>query len=120
MWFNQKGRTTAIMVAAVANPLGAALVDVLAPGVVSGPADIATLLLILGIVTTATAPLVLLLGLPPTPPSRCAEERSNVPPGQLWSTLKTLVGRGERGHDKQALLDFWIVAFLFSVIVGFL
>lgn len=118
-WFQD--RTTVIMLSAVANPFGGAIGDVLAPALVSQPSDIGFLLLVIAIISTAVFPLVFLIySLPPTPPSKSAAERLSVGSGEVWSSIKILLGLNSSELERRDLADFWIIAFLFSVLVGFL
>ncbi|KAH8113902.1 MFS general substrate transporter [Phellopilus nigrolimitatus] len=65
-WFDVQGRTTATMLMSVSNPVGTALGQLISP-LVSTPRDS---VLVLGIISTAVSPFVLLVGSkPPTPPS---------------------------------------------------
>lgn len=111
------------MLSAVANPFGAAIGDVVGPALVSQPSDIGFLLLVIAIISTAIFPLVFLIySLPPTPPSKSAAERLSMGSGEVWSSIKILLGlRSSKVEvERRDLMDFWIIAFLFSVLVGFL
>ena len=111
------------MLSAVANPFGAAIGDVLAPALVSRPEDIGFLLLVIAIISTAVFPLVFLIySQPPTPPSKSAAERLSMESGhrQVWRSIKVLLGLNPSEVERRDLIDFWIIAFLFSVLIGFL
>ncbi|KAM0745648.1 MFS general substrate transporter [Meredithblackwellia eburnea MCA 4105] len=127
LWFNLKGRTTCTMILSIANPVGGAIGDLVAPIIVTSPPDLPKLLLIIGILSSAVAPLSLfVLRRPRTPPTRSAAGRDELEGGAVeieWKGMMELVGLGDATGEKRITvrerLDFWLIAFLFAVIVGF-
>lgn len=116
LWFDVRGRTTATMTMAIMNPIGSALAQVISP-LLDGPKQS---ILVLGIIQTAAAPLVFLIGSrPPTPPTYAgAQERSH------RALLKELAGlpAGDEGQygrmSVREKLDFGIVVLAFGVQAG--
>ncbi|KAF7321286.1 MFS general substrate transporter [Mycena kentingensis (nom. inval.)] len=111
-WFDLKGRVTATMVLAIANPVGGALGQLMSPIVGTTRQSI----LILGIVATAAAPFVFLISAaPPTPPTYAASKQT---PG-LLSLLRAVANKGResdppmRGRER---IDFVIIACVFGVL----
>ncbi|KAL8291247.1 hypothetical protein RQP46_002225 [Phenoliferia psychrophenolica] len=126
LWFNQRGRTTSTMIMAIANPFGGAIGDLIAPVVVTNPSDLPSLLLIIAIVSTAVFPLVTLIGRRPrTPPTRSAEAREVRNKSDGLKTAKALVGVGDGGIEGGSGIgwrersDFWLIALIFTVLIGF-
>ncbi|KAF9051051.1 MFS general substrate transporter [Hymenopellis radicata] len=114
-WFSLQGRTTATMIVAIANPIGGAVGQLLSPLIV----DTRQSILVLGIICTAAAPAVFLIGTaPPTPPTYSASR----PSPSLWSLCARIVGiEKSEGDDFMTLrerFDFCIVLAIFSALVG--
>lgn len=115
-WFDMRGRTTATMTMAIMNPIGSALAQLISP-LAGGPK---TSILVLGIIQTAAAPLVFLIGShPPNPPTyAAAQERSR------RALLKELVGLpagDETQYGRMSArerLDFGILTLVFGVQAG--
>ncbi|KAJ6609864.1 major facilitator superfamily domain-containing protein [Mycena sp. CBHHK59/15] len=111
-WFDLKGRTTATMVIAIANPIGGALGQLLSPIV----GDSRQSILVLGIISTVAAPLVFLISAaPPTPPTYAASKKS---PG-LPSMVRVLLGKGRSADPPMTpreRIDFTVVFFVFGVL----
>lgn len=87
--------------------------------------ELNTLLLIIAAVTTAITPLTLLIGAkPPTPPTASAAARveSAGEKSGGYQTLLVLLGLRMSAYDLGARrkVDFWLIAVIFSVILGFL
>ncbi|ORY76497.1 major facilitator superfamily domain-containing protein [Leucosporidium creatinivorum] len=122
-WFGLSSRTTVTMIIAVANPFGGAISSLLAPGVVSTSSDLSSLLLIMALVSSAGVPLALLIGArPPSPPTKSAETRLNAETESLgmWKTSLVLLGvLSDTRVNWRQRLDFGVIAFLFTIIVGF-
>ncbi|KAG2150568.1 major facilitator superfamily domain-containing protein [Suillus clintonianus] len=114
-WFDLKGRTTATMVIAVANPVGGAIGQLLSPLVGTARQSI----LVLAIISTiATPALFLIESEPPTPPTYAGSKA----PQSLHSLLRAMVGKVHI-HDPAYMaprerLDFLINTLLFGVLVG--
>ncbi|KAG1732244.1 MFS general substrate transporter [Suillus paluster] len=114
MWFDLKGRTTATMVIAIANPIGGALGQLLSP---LGTARHSVL--VLAIVSTAVAPALFLIeSEPPSPPTYAGSKA----PQSLYSLLLAMVGK-VRPSDPAYMapherLDFTIITLIFGVLVG--
>ncbi|KAJ7084336.1 major facilitator superfamily domain-containing protein [Mycena belliarum] len=111
-WFDLRGRTTATMIAAIANPVGGALGQLLSPIV----GDTRQSILVLGIMSTVAAPFVFLISAaPPTPPTYSASKQT---PGIL-SLLRVMCSK-DRSTDPSMTprerLDFAIVWFVFGVL----
>ncbi|KAI5123266.1 hypothetical protein M0805_001355 [Coniferiporia weirii] len=84
-WFNLQGRTTATMLMSISNPIGAAVGQLISP-IVTDPRDS---VLVLGIISTAISPFVLLVGSrPPTPPSYSGSQ----PSPHFFTTLRAIFG----------------------------
>ncbi|EJD00097.1 MFS general substrate transporter [Fomitiporia mediterranea MF3/22] len=85
-WFDMKGRTTATMIMSIATPVGNAVGQLISPSL----HDTRTSVLVLGILSTAVAPFVFLVGAkPPTPPSYAGSQATH----SLMTTLRAVVGR---------------------------
>ncbi|KAG6885921.1 hypothetical protein C0993_007939 [Termitomyces sp. T159_Od127] len=84
-WFDLKGRTTATMIVAIANPIGGAVGQLISPLV----GDTRQSILVLGILSTVVTPSIFLVGSePPTPPTYAASKTS--PP--LKSLIYAMLG----------------------------
>ncbi|KAF7978235.1 hypothetical protein HWV62_1244 [Athelia sp. TMB] len=118
-WFDLKSRTTATMlVARTANPVGAALGQLISPI----PSSTRTSILVLAILSTAVTPLVLLIkDAPPTPPTYTASRPKNT----FASFARALAGRHNPAVDPESAymtrrerFDFLIVSLTFGIFVG--
>lgn len=113
-WFDLKGRTTATMVTAIANPIGGALGQLLSPLV----GDTRQSVLVLGIICTVAAPAVFFIGAaPPTPPTFAGSKVKK----SMSDLFMALLGRERRAEDNMTLrerLDFLIIFLLFGFLVG--
>ncbi|KAF5380571.1 hypothetical protein D9615_004653 [Tricholomella constricta] len=113
-WFDLKGRTTATMIVAIANPVGGAIGQLLSPLV----GDTRQSILVLGILSTAVIPFVLLIGrAPPTPPTYAGSK----PSPSLPSLIRAMMGMKTSVDSHMTVrerLDFMIVALIFGTLVG--
>ncbi|KIK90790.1 hypothetical protein PAXRUDRAFT_151101 [Paxillus rubicundulus Ve08.2h10] len=113
-WFDLKGRTTATMAIAIANPIGSALGQLLSP--VAGSARQSVL--VLAIISTAAVPALLFISdAPPSPPTYAGSK----PPQSLTSLSRALFGFAvppEAYMSPRERVDFVIVVTLFGVLVG--
>ncbi|KAG1732247.1 major facilitator superfamily domain-containing protein [Suillus paluster] len=115
MWFDLKGRTTATMIVAIANPVGSALGQLLSPLVGTPRQSV----LVLAIMSTAVAPALFLIeSEPPSPPTYAGSKA----PQSLNSLLLAMVGK-VRPSDPAYMaprerMDFTINALIFGVLVG--
>ncbi|KAF2675137.1 MFS general substrate transporter [Microthyrium microscopicum] len=107
LWFTDKGRTTATAFASLANPLGGALGQLIAPSWVSkDPKSIPTMVLYVAIISSvATIPSLFIPARPPTPVSPA----SSVPKAPLSDTIRQL------SHNK----SFYLILIPFATYVGF-
>ncbi|KAF8554732.1 MFS general substrate transporter [Imleria badia] len=113
-WFDLKGRTTATMIIAIANPIGNAIGELLAPLVGTPRQSV----LVLAVISTAVTPAVLLItDSPPTPPTYAGSK----PPKSLTSLCRAIAGLSVPPdaymtfHER---LDFVIITALFGALVG--
>ncbi|KAE8372659.1 major facilitator superfamily domain-containing protein [Aspergillus bertholletiae] len=106
LWFSDKGRTSATAVATLANPLGAALGQLINSFWATKPSEVPDMVLYISVMATVAAiPSFILPSKPPTPPSASsATTRTPLIPTiiQLFKTL-----------------EFWLILIPFSVYVGF-
>ncbi|CEL60833.1 Major facilitator superfamily domain-containing protein 7 OS=Homo sapiens GN=MFSD7 PE=2 SV=1 [Rhizoctonia solani AG-1 IB] len=113
-WFDLRGRTTATMVIAIANPIGAALSQLIAPAFSTARESV----LILAIITSAAAPTAILIASkPPTPPTYAGSHPS--PPAV--QVLRAFIGKARQGEAVMSLrerADMTIVTFLFGSFVA--
>ncbi|GLB37685.1 putative MFS general substrate transporter [Lyophyllum shimeji] len=113
-WFDLKGRTTATMIAAISNPVGGALGQLLSPLV----GDTRQSILVLGIISTAITPFVLLIGsAPPSPPTYAGSK----PSLSLPSLLRAMAGLKTSQDSHMTIrerIDFAIVTLIFGTLVG--
>ncbi|KAF9070062.1 major facilitator superfamily domain-containing protein [Rhodocollybia butyracea] len=113
-WFNLQGRTTATMIVAIANPVGSAIGQLLSPLV----GDTRQSVLVLGIISTAVAPFVLLVqSQPPTPPTYSA----STPSASIVSLAREVILWERSSESKMSArqrFDFVIVAWIFGVLVA--
>ncbi|KAG0707352.1 major facilitator superfamily domain-containing protein, partial [Suillus ampliporus] len=110
MWFDLKGRTTATMVIAVANPIGGAIGQLLSPLVGTARQSV----LILAIISTAVTPALFLIeSEPPSPPTYAGSKA----PQSLYSLLLAMVGKVSPEDPAymapRERLDFTIVTLVF-------
>lgn len=114
-WFDLKGRTTATMVIAIANPVGGAIGQLLSPLVGTARQSV----LVLAIASTVVAPALFLIeNEPPIPPTYAGSKASQ----SLYSLLCAMVGK-VRPSDPAYMtlrerLDFIIDTLIFGVLVG--
>ncbi|CAE6508631.1 unnamed protein product [Rhizoctonia solani] len=135
-WFDLRGRTTATMIIAIANPIGAALSQLIAPAF----STVRESVLILGIITSVVAPTALLIASkPPIPPSTCtptdialinspiltnlialayAGSHPSPPAVQIFRAFVGKPHQGEAFMSPRERLDMTIVTFLFGAFVG--
>ncbi|KAE8132340.1 major facilitator superfamily domain-containing protein [Aspergillus pseudotamarii] len=106
LWFSDQGRTSATAVATLANPLGAALGQLIDSFWATKPSEVPDMVLYISVIATIAAiPSFILPSEPPTPPSASsATTRTPLLPAiaQLFKTL-----------------EFWLILIPFSVYVGF-
>ncbi|THH16733.1 hypothetical protein EW146_g3954 [Bondarzewia mesenterica] len=110
VWFDLKGRTTATMLIAIANPIGGAIGQLISP--VLG--NVRHSILILGIISTAVTPMVfLILEKPPVPPTYSGSKKSP----SIFSLIKAVAGRPvppEAYMTPRERVDFSLVVFVFA------
>ncbi|EDR11851.1 uncharacterized protein LACBIDRAFT_313717 [Laccaria bicolor S238N-H82] len=113
-WFGLKGRTTATMILAIANPVGGAVGQLISPLV----GDTRQSILVLGILSTAATPFALLVGkAPPTPPTYAGSKDSP----SLISLVRAILGLPtdrKAQMSKQERFDFCIVVIIFGALVA--
>lgn len=111
-WFDLKGRTTATMIIAIANPTGAAIGQLLSPLVGSPRQSI----LVLGVIGTAATPCVLLIrDAPPNPPTYSGSKS----PEPLSSLIRAITGFPTSPDARMAVrerIDFCILALIFGAL----
>ncbi|KAG8742725.1 hypothetical protein FRC10_000999 [Ceratobasidium sp. 414] len=111
VWFDLRGRTTATMLIAIANPIGGALSQLIAPSF----STVRDSVLVLGIITTVAVPTVLFIyPLPPTPP----RSHPSPPAAQVFRAFSGNARPGEAVMSPRERLDMAIVTLLFGVLVG--
>ncbi|KZV63363.1 MFS general substrate transporter [Peniophora sp. CONT] len=114
LWFDLKTRTTATMIISIANPIGGAIGQLLSPAF----PDTRQGILVLGIISTAAAPLVLLVSdKPPTPPTYAGSKHS---PG-IHTLLLAMIGKETHKDAHMTVrerLDFAIVVWVFAVLLA--
>ncbi|KAK2467889.1 hypothetical protein APHAL10511_000184 [Amanita phalloides] len=114
-WFDLKGRTTATMIVSIANPIGGALGQLISP-LVNGTRES---ILVLGIISTAAAPLVFCISnAPPTPPTYAGSR----PPQSLLSLLRALAGKVDASSEAyirpRSRIDFVLLTMIFGILVA--
>ncbi|EJU04374.1 MFS general substrate transporter [Dacryopinax primogenitus] len=114
-WFDLRERTTATMLIAVSNPIGAALAQLIAPAV--GSNDILVLAIITSVLTVPAAFCV--LERPPTPPTFAASTETP----SMFETLRDVLfpGKGRPGKfvmTRRQRWDFVILTIAFGNLVG--
>ncbi|CRG84768.1 Major facilitator superfamily domain-containing protein 7 [Talaromyces islandicus] len=106
LWFSEQGRTSATAVATLANPLGAAIGQLVDSFWTVKPSDIPNMVLWISVISTvACVPSLFIPARPPTPASASA------------TVSKTPFGESIRGIAQRR--EFWLVFIAFSVYVGF-
>ncbi|OJJ49447.1 hypothetical protein ASPZODRAFT_129915 [Penicilliopsis zonata CBS 506.65] len=106
LWFTDKGRTSATALATLANPLGAALGELVDSAWATKPSQIPDMMLYISIISSVAAiPSFFLPARPPTPPSAS----SAVEKTPLVPAVKQLLRTPE----------FWLIFVPFAVYVGF-
>ncbi|KAH7921403.1 MFS general substrate transporter [Leucogyrophana mollusca] len=113
-WFDLRGRTTATMIIAVANPIGGALGQLLSPLVGTSRQSV----MILAIISTAATPAIFLISAkPPSPPTYAGSKKAQ----SLLSLIRAMLGMQcpeDAYMSKRERLDFTIVIMIFGVLVG--
>ncbi|GAM41657.1 hypothetical protein TCE0_042f14943 [Talaromyces pinophilus] len=106
LWFSEKGRTSATALATLANPLGAAIGELVDSVWTTEPGDIPNMVLYISIISTvACLPSLFIPAKPPTPPCASAE------------VSKTPFLESVKGIFR--VREFWLMLIPFSVYVGF-
>ncbi|EPS33508.1 hypothetical protein PDE_08470 [Penicillium oxalicum 114-2] len=106
LWFSAKGRTSATALASLANPLGAAIGQLVDSMWATDPSDIPNMVLYISIISTvACIPAFFLPAEPPTPPSAS----SSGPRTPLIPAMRQLC----------VTLEFWLIVAPFAVYVAF-
>ncbi|VUC19900.1 unnamed protein product [Clonostachys rosea] len=108
LWFDSKSRTTATAIGTLANPLGAALGQVITPLWATGPDQLSDTVLYINIVATASClPALFIPSRPVLPPE--LQTFDNQPTQSLWDDFVVLV----------TTLEFYLILVPFSCFVGF-
>ncbi|KAL2798417.1 major facilitator superfamily domain-containing protein [Aspergillus keveii] len=106
LWFTDRGRTSATAVATLANPLGAALGQLINSFWAEEPHQVPDMVLYLAIMATvASLPSFFIPAKPPTPPSASSATTKTPLLPAVSQMLKTL--------------EFWLILIPFGVYVGF-
>ncbi|KAL8418698.1 hypothetical protein RB594_002057 [Gaeumannomyces avenae] len=106
LWFTNRGRVAATALMSLANPLGAALGQLIIPFMVVGPADIPNMVLYVSIISSVCAlPAFFIPAAPPTPAAPSGETAK----ADILESLRLLVVSPE----------FWMLFIPFSFYVGF-
>ncbi|KAL2866579.1 putative cell surface receptor/MFS transporter (FLVCR) [Aspergillus lucknowensis] len=106
LWFTDRGRTSATAVATLANPLGAALGQLINSFWATKPHEVPDMVLYLAVMATvASLPSFFIPANPPTPPSASSATTKTPLVPALSQLLRTL--------------EFWLVLLPFGVYVGF-
>ncbi|KAJ5762313.1 uncharacterized protein N7511_005695 [Penicillium nucicola] len=107
LWFSDRGRTSATAVASLANPLGAAIGQLVGSEWTTKPSDIPNMVLYISVISSVAAiPSFFLPSKPPTPASASS---SNITETPILKATKQLVSTWE----------FWQILLPFSIYVGF-
>ncbi|KAK1139687.1 hypothetical protein N8T08_000556 [Aspergillus melleus] len=107
LWFSDQGRTSATALATLANPLGAALGQLIDSFWAEEASEIPDMVLYISVIATvASLPSFFLPAKPPTPPSASSAATVQTP---LLPALSQLL----------RTLEFWLILIPFSVYVGF-
>ncbi|KAJ9215259.1 hypothetical protein DTO166G4_3144 [Paecilomyces variotii] len=108
LWFSDHGRTSATALATLANPLGAAIGQLVDSVWATEPSDVPNMVLYISIISTvATVPSIFLPAAPPTPPS--ASSQATVSRGSLRKEITQLF----------CTVEFYLIFIPFSIYVGF-
>jgi FLVCR family MFS transporter 7 len=106
LWFTSRGRVTATAVASLANPLGAALGQLINPLWVQESGDVSQMVLYVSIISTVICvPAFFLPANPPTP----VGPSSKTPKTRLRESIKVMFSS----------LEVWLVVIPFAVYIGF-
>ncbi|KAI9375297.1 major facilitator superfamily domain-containing protein [Aspergillus egyptiacus] len=106
LWFSDRGRTSATALATLANPLGAALGQLINSFWATEPDEVPDMVLYLSIMATvASLPSFFIPSKPPTPPSVSSATTKTPLVPAVSQMLKTL--------------EFWLILIPFGVYVGF-
>ncbi|KAL4990629.1 major facilitator superfamily domain-containing protein [Aspergillus falconensis] len=106
LWFSDRGRTSATAVATLANPLGAALGQLINSFWASEPHEVPDMVLYISIMATVSSiPSFFIPAKPPTPPSASSAATKTPLVPAIKQLLRTL--------------EFWLVLIPFSIYVGF-
>ncbi|OJI81145.1 hypothetical protein ASPTUDRAFT_805396 [Aspergillus tubingensis CBS 134.48] len=108
LWFSDQGRTSATAVATLANPLGAALGELIDSFWATKPSEVPNMVLYISIIATVAAlPSFFIPSQPPTPPSASSASTNASTPllPAITQLLKTL--------------EFYLILIPFSIYVGF-
>lgn len=111
VWFSPAGRTSATAVASLANPLGAALGQLISPFWATSPSEVPNCVLYTAIIASvACIPSFFIPAKPPTPPS---------------ASISTSAGGSDADSISKDIRilshspEFYLIFFAFSVLVGF-
>ncbi|CEJ90930.1 Putative Major facilitator superfamily transporter [[Torrubiella] hemipterigena] len=114
LWFTTRGRVAATALTSLANPLGAALGQLINPLWCSHPSDVSNMVLYVSIISTvASVPAFLIPSKPPTPAAAAAE----TPKLRLRESLSALTSSPELW---MVLVPFFIYVGLFNCISSLL
>ncbi|KAI0789189.1 major facilitator superfamily domain-containing protein [Abortiporus biennis] len=114
-WFDLKGRTTATMVVAIANPVGIGIAQIISPLV----GDTRQSVLVLAIISTCASPIALLVGsAPPSPPTYAASQTT----ATFNSLARAMFGKEDKKEvtymTRRERLDFVILVFEFGILTA--
>ncbi|KIM57391.1 hypothetical protein SCLCIDRAFT_1219430 [Scleroderma citrinum Foug A] len=112
-WFNLNGRTTATMLIAIANPIGAAIGLLLSPLRTTRQS-----LLVLGIISTVAVPVVFLISDSPPSPPTYSGSKPPLSPSSLCRAVLGLQVPQEAYMTPRERIDFLIVTIFFGALVG--
>ncbi|RAH71506.1 putative cell surface receptor/MFS transporter (FLVCR) [Aspergillus aculeatinus CBS 121060] len=113
LWFSDQGRTSATAVATLANPLGAALGQLIDSFWATEPDDVPNMVLYISIIATiASLPSFILPSAPPTPPSASSASHQNTNTSEPTPLLPTVT-------QLLRTLEFYLILIPFSIYVGF-
>ncbi|UKZ92795.1 uncharacterized protein TrAFT101_007731 [Trichoderma asperellum] len=105
LWFTHRGRVAATALATLANPLGAALGQLINPLWVSSPKDVSQMVLYVSIISTACSVTAFFIPSQPPTPVGASSETPKMP---LIPSIRTAIRSPE----------LWLVFITFSVYVG--
>lgn len=106
LWFTTRGRVGATAIMSLANPLGAALGQLITPFIVAGPRDMSNAVLYVSIIATVIS--VPSLFTPAAPPTPVAPSGSS-PKEPLVASIRRVV----------CIPEIWMILIPFGVYVGF-